>query len=170
MEWPVELLKHLKISRSAVGALLLTAATLYFGPRYYPDYVDPVPKEWAFVVVAALVFSASLFLFWGSALVWSTLTGTADRATTYLNSRSLSSRESEVLTAMAANPTETVNLDNIDYRNLHVSKLEMMEVMRSLHSKGLVRVNEYDETLSSLTPAGRKRALEITRAKSASAA
>ncbi|MBX3628018.1 MAG: hypothetical protein KF892_23620 [Rhizobacter sp.] len=72
-----------------------------------------------------------------------------------------------MLLGMAENPNQVLHLANVDYQAIGKSKLEVMATLRSLHGKGLVRVNEYDDNLASLTDKGRDRALEIHRQRAA---
>ena len=58
-------------------------------------------------------------------------------------------------------PTDALNIENLNYSQLGFSKLELVNALHDLHSKGLVRLNQWDDTLVALTLAGRKRALEL---------
>lgn len=106
MNWIPELLKHLVITRSAIGALFITSVVLYAGPRISPTYIDPVPKVWEPVLVAALVFSACLLLFWGCSSVWGLAKRMWAATDTLLASYQLNQLEKEALLALGHNPSE----------------------------------------------------------------
>ena len=71
---------------------------------------------------------------------------------------------------MGERPSEPINLENINYEAVRMSRLEVLELMHSLKKKGLVLINPYADNLVSLTPTGRQRALEIQRVFSENAA
>ncbi|CAG0928224.1 hypothetical protein PLCT1_00674 [Planctomycetaceae bacterium] len=170
MSWLSDLLKHLSVSRSIAGAVFLTALVLAIGPRFLPQYVEPVPKEWSSVVVAALVFSGSLLLFWSVAGMWNLITRGTKRASAFLDARVLSPREQEALLALAAKPSTSLNLEHIDYERTPFSELELLEIMQNLERKGLVQMNQFSDNLVSLSPTGRARALAIQRQASSESA
>ncbi len=64
MDWTPALLKQFGVSRSLVVAAFVTSLVLYLGPRLTPLYIEAVPREWASVIVGALVFSGFLVLLW----------------------------------------------------------------------------------------------------------
>lgn len=163
MDWIPSLLKHLAIARSAIGALFITSVVLYAGPRIAPTYIDPVPKEWGPVLVAALAFSACLLLFWGCSSVWGLAKWRWAATSSYLASCQLDQLEIDALLALGHNPSEPLNLERVDYEKLQLSRLEVVELMHGLKKKGLVSLNPYSDDLVSLTPTGRQRALEIQR-------
>lgn len=163
MDWLPALLKHLSIARSAIVALLVASAAVYFGPRIAPNYVDSLPKEWSAVVGGIFVFSACLVTLWGSANAWSAIQRAAGALTTKLSARRLNDLERSLLLGMAEQPTESFNLEGVDYRNSPYTHLELLQVAYQLQRKGLVRVNSYHENLVSLSEGGRKRALELQR-------
>lgn len=166
MDWIPALLKHLAISRSIVGAVFITSAVLYAGPRLAPAYVDPVPKEWASALAGALVFSACLLLFWACSTVWVAAKHRWSKTSAFLASFQLNQLEMQVLFALGEHPSKPMDLENIDYERLSLSRLEVVELMHGLAKKGLVSLNPYDDNLVSLTSVGRQRALEIQRTAS----
>lgn len=163
MDWIPALLKHLAISRSVIGAIFITGLVLYVGPRVAPAYVDPVPKEWAPVLVGALVFSAALLLFWGTSAVWTFLARRWKTTSALVQSFQLNELEMHLLLAMGLNPSNPLNLERVNYESLELSRLEVLELVHGLSKKGLVSFNPFDSDLVSLTPTGRQRALELER-------
>jgi hypothetical protein len=163
MDWIPALLKHLAISRSAIGALFITSVTLYAGPRIAPTYIDPVPREWMPVLVAFLVFTACLLLFWGCSSVWGLAKCRWVATSAFIASCQLDQLEADALLALGDYPSESLNLERVNYERLQLSRLEVMELMNGLEKKGLVSFNPYSSNLVALTPTGRQRALEIQR-------
>ncbi len=163
MDWLPALLKHLSIARSAIVALLVASAAMYFGPKIAPNYIDALPKEWSAVVVGVFVFSACLVTLWGSASAWTAIQRAGGALTTKIAARRLGELERSLLLGMADQPTEAFNLEGVNYRNAPYTHLELLQVAYQLERKGLVRVNSYNENLVSLSEGGRKRALELQR-------
>lgn len=165
MDWIPSLLKHLAISRSAIGAAFATACVMYFGPRYAPSYVDPVPKEWAFVIVAVLAFSGFLLFIWAVSGAFCIVGRKFTSASKKIRAQKLSPDEVNLLYALGQNPTDSLNLDHVNYEDINFSRLEVLNMVHSLENKGLVSLNPYSTSgLVSLTESGMQRALEIQRA------
>lgn len=164
MDWIPALLKHLSLSRSVVGAAFVTSLVMYLGPRLAPGFVEPVPKEWSWVVPVGLAFSGFLLLLWAASATWGFLRRRWAAGTALIASFQLSSIEVEFLGAMGINPSESLNLDRVNYESLELSRLEVLNVVKGLSKKGLVRVNPYSSELVSLTDSGLERALDIQRA------
>lgn len=170
MDWLPALLKHLGVSRSVVAAAFATSLVLYVGPRIAPNYVDPVPKDWSFALVAALAFSGTLLSLWLVASVWQAAERRWTRTTTLLASFRLNQTELDVLHILGQHPAEPLDLDSINYETSPLSRLELLELMLGLEEKGLVSVNPFSSNrLFTLTQRGRQRALEIQRASKSSA-
>jgi hypothetical protein len=93
MDWLPALLKHLSIARSAIVALLVASAAMYFGPRIAPTYIDSPPKEWSAVVGGIFVFSACLVTLWGSASAWAVIQRVGSALNTKLSARRLNNLE-----------------------------------------------------------------------------
>ena len=165
MEWLTDLLKHLNLSRSVVAAVFVASGAQYFGARYWPMYVEPAPKGWGFAIFMAFILTATLLFFWAATGIWSAVTRAAKNASQSFVARSLSNRESEILVAMAGDPNRPLNVDDIDYQRLPVSKLELLSILRSLGQKGLVSDNPYASCLYSITDAGQQRALELLKSR-----
>lgn len=163
MDWIPALLKHLAITRSVVAAAFITSAVMYAGPRLAPAYVDPVPKEWGYVLLGTMVFSACLLCFWVGEAVLGSARRRWARTSAMLASHTLNPLEEEALFAMGERPGEAFDLDHLNYEQMRLSRLEVLHVMDTLRKKGLIAFNAYDRSLVSLTSAGRERALKIQR-------
>jgi len=163
MDWIPALLKHLGLSRSVVGAIFVTALVLYVGPRVAPAYVDPVPKEWAAVVVGSLVFSGAVLLFWALSSLWGSARRRWRQTSTMVASFQLNQEEVNLLYAMGESPRESLSFDSINYEQVGLTPLEVLELVHGLERKGLVSINQFNSDLFTLTPTGRQRALDIQR-------
>lgn len=171
MDWIPALLKHLAISRSVIGATFATSCALYFGPRFAPEYVDPVPKEWAFVVISILIFSGFLLFTWAISGMWGATKRKLATASERISSLKLSQAEVNLLYFLGEHPSEPLNLDRVNYEAISLTRLEVLNLVHELEKKGLVSLNPYSSSeLVSLTSSGRQRALEIQRASKAKAA
>jgi len=164
MDWLPSILKHFGVSKAVIGALFAASGVLYLGPRLLPDYVDPAPREWAFLVVGVFAFTAVLLLVWSAAAVSTLLRRNVASMSQTLRSRDLSQNEVALLQALGQRPSEPLNLDRLDYSAGIATRLEILSWVESLEEKGLVRTNPYSPNLVSLTSAGRRRSLEIERA------
>jgi hypothetical protein len=165
MEWLTDLLKHLNLSRSVVVAIFVASAAQYIGARYWPTYVEPAPKGWGFAIFMAFVLTGTLLLFWVATAIWDIAARTAKSASQSFGAKSLSHQEAELLVAMAVDPNRPLNVDDIDYERLPLTKLEMLNTLRSLCRKGLVQDNPYASCLYSISDIGQQRALELLKAK-----
>ncbi len=58
---------------------------------------------------------------------------------------------------------ESADLRNIDYNKAPFTKLEMLDVCKSLKEKGLLNINRYEENLVYLSESGRQKALQLQR-------
>lgn len=163
MEWITTLLKHLAISRLAVVAVFVAASVLYFGPRFAPTYVDSVPKEWAVALMGILIFSGCIVIFWMFAFIWSLAKRGCKLLATAVMRWRLRPLEKNLLTALAENPNDSLDLAQVNYQALALTRLEVLQSAHGLSKKGLANINPYNENLVSLTGAGRKRALVLQR-------
>jgi hypothetical protein len=171
MDWIPALLKHLAISRSVIGATFVTSCALYFGPRFAPEYVDAVPKEWGFVVISILIFSGLLLVTWALSGIWDWAREKLAIASEKISSLKLCQDEINLLYFLGENPSEPLNLDRVNYEAISLSRLEVLNLVHNLESKGLVSLNPYSSSeLVFLTSSGRQRSLEIQRASKAKAA
>jgi hypothetical protein len=163
MDWIPALLKHLALSRSAIAAAFVTALVLYAGPRLFPTYVEPVPREWAAVVVGVLVFSGFLLCTWAVSGLWRWCARRWEQTCALLASQRISDMEADFLRGLGQRPSEPWSLERLPYDELQLSRLEVLELVHGLARKGLVSINPYKTELVSLTATGRQRALEIQR-------
>ena len=170
MDWLPGLLKQLAVARSGVAAAFVTSAVLYLGPRLFPNYVDPVPKEWAAAVVGTVVFTDCLLATGIGQGVWRAVSRRWSATTAMVASYDLTQLEVDFLYALGQHPAEPLNLETVDYARLNLSRLEVLEMVEGLKKKGLITVNMYDDRLISLTTRGRTRALEIQRSSNRGAA
>ena len=171
MDWITTLLKHLAISRSIIGAAFAVACVMYFGPRFAPTYVEPVPKEWGFVVVAVLAFSGFLLCTWAVSEAVRIAGRKITSASKKISAFKLSQDEVNLLLNLGQNPSKPLNLDRVDYEAISLSRLEVLNLVHSLEKKGLVQRNLYiASNLVLLTQSGIQRALAIQRASSANSA
>lgn len=163
MDWLPALLKQLSIARSAIIALLVASAAIFFGSILAPDYFDSLPKEWSIVVIGIFVFSACLVILWGLSYAWAAIKKVGGALTKDISARWLNDLERSLLLGMAERPTESFNLEGVNYRDVSFTHLELLQVAYQLKRKGLARVNSYNENLVTLSESGRKRALELQR-------
>jgi hypothetical protein len=165
MDWIPSLLKHLSISRSAVVAVLITAVTLYVGPKVAPTYFDAVPAPWSILVQAALVFSGCLVLFWAWSSTVRSVSKTWRKLMQLYRSKNLDENEAGLLFAMGQYPSDPLNIERINFqsRDFPLSELELLHILNGLTIKGLVSRNPFTYNLFSLTDRGRQVALDITR-------
>lgn len=164
MDWLNDILKHLAVSRALVGAICVTAVVMALGPRFAPTVVPKSPDAWLPVIFGAMVLTGCLLLYWGVHGAFNLGARALRSARATVASANISSEETELLFAMGKNPSESLDLDDIDYDRAPFSRLELMAMISGLEKKGFVHVNEYAENLVSLTTEGRARALEIQRA------
>lgn len=165
MEFLSSLLEHITVSRSFTGAVFVTSGAFTVGPRWLPNYLSPLPPEWALPTTAALIFSGALLFFWGLAGSWSALTEAGRSARRRREARTLTRHEEALMRRLGELADDSLDLNQINYAAAGVSKLEVLEVVESLSRKGLVGTNMFGENLVFLTAAGRQRALALHRAK-----
>lgn len=163
MDWIAGVLKELNISRTLVAAVFVTAAVMHFGPIFISGYVPRPPEEVAPYLFALMVLTGFLLIFWGVVGLWSISSSSAHSAVTALRDTPLSEQEIVLLFFMAKDPTQPIDLDNVDYSRSAGTKLEFHHWTKQLENKGFARINEWDDNLISLTEKGRERALEIQR-------
>lgn len=164
MAWITDLLKYLKVARSAVAAAFVTAVVLYFGPKYFPDHIDPVSAEWRPALVGTAVFCGFLLALWVISAMWAFVASVAGFGYKAYGRTSLSDDEQVLIWLLSHDPSSGLNLDRVEYEHLSISKLAMMEVARGLAEKGLVDRDMYSGNIVSLTSEGRQRALKLQRA------
>jgi hypothetical protein len=163
MDWIADILKNLTISKTLVAALFVTSVVMYAGPIFVPDGVPKIQAEFVPHLFAAMVLTGCLLFFWGLASFWSlTRTSMRSAARVFADS-SLSKPETALLLFMAKDPTQPINLDNIEYSQAPGTKLEFHHWTKQLEAKGLSQINEWDDNLVALTILGRARALKIQK-------
>jgi hypothetical protein len=164
MSWLGDVLKHLELSKTFTAAVFVSSLAMLLGPTFFPNAIDAVPNQWRWLVGGACVFSCVLLTFWAVPPTGRWLAALPSRLRNNPRINVPTSQESGFLAFLGEHfPNEPVNLENLRYDK--VSKLETLEMCAALHRKGLVRVNEYNDNLVSLSAAGRKYALELMRAK-----
>ena len=163
MDWLGDILKNLTISKALVGAVFVTSIVMYFGPILAPKGVPRLQSEFVPYLFAAMVLTGCIILFWLLAAFWRFTRTSMRSAAHVLSDSSLSAPETALLYIMASDPSKPINLNNIDYSRAPGTKLEFHHWTKQLEAKGLVRINEWDDNLVSLTNRGRERALEIQR-------
>lgn len=162
MNWLSEFLKHLEVSKAITGAVFITSLVFLVAPHLYPNVIDMPPKQWQWIPWVLCIFSGSLLAIWALASAW-TMTGTFLKRFRRLGAmRSFLPGEQQFLMFLGRDfPSSTANLDRIGYTE--VTKLETLEICRSLRSKGYLHISMGDDNYVSLTPAGRQEALALIR-------
>lgn len=163
MEWLADILKNLTISRTLVAAVFVTSAVMYFGPIFIPTDVPKLQSELVPYLFAVMLLTGCLLLLWALASLWNLTRTSVRSAARALADSSLSEPEVALLLIMGKDPTEPLNLSEINYSHAPASKLELHHWTRQLQDKGLALINEWDDNLVSLTDLGRSRALQIQR-------
>lgn len=139
-------------------AIFLAASSMYLGGRFAPTYVEPVPKEWASLLVGVLVLSGSLVFFSVVAATWAVVTRAWAAAAEGLQSSTLPEAQARILYGMGKHPDEIFDLRVL---NGTKARLEVEALMRELSRKGLVEFNPYDSSLVSITEKGKERAITL---------
>lgn len=163
MDWLKDIIKDLAISKALVASIFFTSVVMYLGPIFASKYVPALPKEFVPYLFATMILTGCLLALWGAAGLWSASRAGIRKAVGTLTNQSLVDAEQAILFLLAENPSEPINLDNIDYSRAPGTKLEFHQLAKGLERKGLVRINNWDDNLISLTEKGRERALEIQR-------
>jgi hypothetical protein len=166
MDWLPTLLKHLSIARAAVLAFFVTSAVLYAGPKFAPNYVDPLPKEYSAIIVGIFVFSTCILMIWLFAYIWEKIKAAGSTVIKKILAIRLTSCEKSLLLMMAERPTELFHLEEVNFQISPYTHLELLQVARNLKRMGLANVNPVHEDLVSLTEEGQMRALELQRQNS----
>ena len=169
MNWVSDLLKQITLSKTLTVAVFFTSITLIFGPKLFPGFLEPAPKDWQFVPAATLVFSGCFLLVWLATATWRLLIQSYWYALHTARSRTLESQEVEFLCSLAKHPDTPINLRSINYETSPLTRLEFTRISVSLASKGLVRFGPHDRAIVILTPMGEKIALKTIDAESRAA-
>lgn len=165
MNWLPTLLKQLALSRSLIiVAAFVTASIMYVGPRVAPDFIEPVPREWAFLLTAILTFTGFLVMIWVAASIWRYAKKSTKALYHFISTRRLSRAEEEFLLGLAMNPNGYLDISKLDYSQLGWSRLQLEGLIDGLKTKGLISVNKFSITpIISLSASGRKRAITLDR-------
>ena len=125
MDWLADILKNLTISKTLVAAVFVTSVVMYVGPIIAPDGVPKLQPEFVPYLFAVMVLTGCVLLFWGLGVLWN-LTRTGMRsASRVLADSTLSEPETALLFFMATDPTQPINLDNIDYSRAPGTKVRL---------------------------------------------
>lgn len=137
------MLKHLGVSRSAIGAVFVTALTLQFGHSWAPKLIPEIPASWKWVVTGAFVFSGFLLAFWAMAGFWKWSKAVVSSKRDFKRSLVLSPLERSIIVFMGQNPSEWLDLEAIDYNRLGVTKAKVFVCVEELKQKGLIDGNHF---------------------------
>jgi len=163
MDWLSDIIKNLAISKTLVAAVFVTSVVMYVGPIVVPGGIPKIQPDFVPYLFVVMVLTGCLLLFWGIAAFLRLTKDSVRSATRVLADSTLSEPETALLFAMAIDPTQPINLNNIDYSRAHGTKLEFHHWTKKLEEKGLARINEWDDNLVSLTDKGREQALKIQK-------
>ena len=166
MNWVSDILKHLTVSRSFVVAIFVTSGVLLFGRVHFPTVIKPLPDQWHIVASGALVFTSVLLLWWIVPAIWKTISKLYNGFAQRIGGLKLSGDEKSLLIAMGHLADEALDLRFINYKEVGLTKLEVLQLSKKLSRKGLVRINFMEENLLTLTQRGRERALKLHREES----
>ena len=171
MDWLKDIVKHLEISRTLVAAVFVASVAMFCAPYIAPMDVPRLAEELLPFLFGVMVLTGALLSIWSLMGLWALSKQGVQRTSKVFANSSLSEAESMILLVLGRNPTTPLDLENIDYEQAPATKLEFHQLAAHLATKGLVRINDWDENLVSLTQTGRARALELQRQfKSRSAA
>lgn len=165
MDWLPEILKQLQTSRALVTAAFVVCLFILFGHIISPNLIPQTPDNWKLPVMGGLLFSSTLLVFIIVPFLWQYFYKIIINRTQNIRTSKLSNDEQHCLYNMAlmieGSRVDFVNLSNLNYSNMSISKLELQEIISKLSNKGLVDVNPFDSNLISFTDSGRRKALEI---------
>ncbi|AVF74737.1 MULTISPECIES: hypothetical protein [Vibrio] len=165
MNWISDIFKDITVSKTLTAACFITGVTLLVAPRLFPSMFEALPKVWATGLLGVVVFSGCLLTFWGIQFVKDKIVGFMKVRAQYARSQNLTELELSFIYLLGELADKTADLDNIDYRKAPFSKLELLDVCRSLNEKGLLDINAWNENLVYLSESGRKKALELHKAQ-----
>ncbi|HCG8132969.1 hypothetical protein HL669_20810 [Vibrio parahaemolyticus] len=163
MNWVSDLFKNITVSKTLTSACCLTGLALLVLPLYLPEIFEPLPKLWATVALAITVFTGCLVLFWLVSFLKVTLFGFASQRVKKSRAQNLTAFEIGFIYELGKLADESADLRNIDYDKAPFTKLEILDVCKSLKEKGLLNINRYEENLVYLSENGRQKALQLQR-------
>ena len=115
MSWLSDLLKNLTVSRSAAGALFLATLLLIVLPRRFPAVFQPVPNQWAWLVVGLCIFSCALLVFWSAQAVVSAVRRLPALARSAIPQQPSTDVEATILCHIGLkDPNGVINLDELN--------------------------------------------------------
>ncbi|MDB5814880.1 MAG: hypothetical protein JWN23_1997 [Rhodocyclales bacterium] len=161
MEWLSDLVKQITLSRTLTTAVFVATGVLFFGHKIAPAIIDPMPIEWAWLVLGAFLTTSVLVLTWGGRELTRVIGSAYKWAIYHPRFNKPTDIEFFLLVLLKEGSDEVLNLRDFHYRNPGIKKLELLEASRLLQEKGLLRENAYDENLVSLTQRGRRYALKL---------
>ena len=165
MDWLTEIIKQLQTSRKFVTAVFLVCLSVLLGHAFVPSLIPEVPDDWKLPLVGGLIFSGTLLAFIIIPFFGSYFSKILNNKSQKIRSLNLSINEQGFLYIMALiienSREDFINLSNLNYDAMEVSKLEIQEVVSSLVNKRLVETSLFDPSLVSFTSTGRSKALEI---------
>ncbi|WP_111657926.1 hypothetical protein [Isoalcanivorax indicus] len=167
MQWIPDLLKHLAISKLFATAVFLSAAALLFGGYIIPEHIPRLDGNIRVWAIGALVFSATYLIAWFLSTMWRVVT----RATVEFGyrgrDRDLCAFDKVFIELAARQPGQTLNLNVLKYEHGQMTQLEMIQHGKTLVSRGLLIVGEYDDSIFSLTERGKAVGARILAEKRA---
>lgn len=164
MEWLLELVKHVSISRTFTGAVFVTAITTLAGSRIFPNLIEAPPKEWVPIATGVAIFSGALLFFWLVAGGWNLcLSGFRALSRRRAKNFRLSAQEYAFLEMLSECEDETLDLSRINYQRAKLSKLELLELVDKLAKYELLYRNDFGENLIAMTAEGRRTVLSVQR-------
>lgn len=140
MDWLPMLLKHLSIARSAILALFIATAVMYFGPIFYPTYIAPLSPNWTNLLLGIVVLSGVLILVWCVEFLFSFLTKPLSKLRSFRLRKSLSNVEIHLMLSMSENPHSTLHLGDIK-RLENCSRNDYLFGANNLVNKGFARLS-----------------------------
>ena len=162
MDWLPELLKNLTVSRSFTGALFIASISVLGLPHLAPEFAEPVPNGWRWLVIGISIFSASLLSFWLFSALWEQLAKVPKKVRGAIPVRPLTDFENSFLLFLGTDyPNDSLDIDNLNHQK--TSKLELLQMCKDLEALELVRINPFNDNLVSLTESGRIKALLLAR-------
>lgn len=165
MDWVTEIIKQLQTSRAFVTAVFIACLSLLLGHTFAPSLIPEVPDNWKLPLIGGLIFSGTLLTFIIIPFFWSYFSKLLNNKTQKIRSLILSNDEQGFLYIMALmienSREDFINLSNLNYDAMDISKLKIQEIVTGLVTKGLIEANPFDPNLISFTNTGRSKALEI---------
>ena len=102
--------KHISVSKAVAFAIFATALILAFGPNFWPEKIDPLPKELKYIALGAMVYSGTLLLVWTVNYSAKLVRRIGIFALHRLRARSLSKEKEVLIKWMGSQGNDPVNL------------------------------------------------------------